>query len=265
MVDEQVSRDELAEFIRLAENIHELIIKLYAVSGKITFKFEEHLVRGVEPAIAFIRDYIGKRREAFAVSYYSGDSIRVIYEGEVKFNMPFTGDRNAISLQELYERFFTDPAVKDVVLRVAMNMLTSMLQRSLYEIRKAIDLESTISNLKYIVKRAKDPVLLNEAKLLLAEAVVLSDELSEAHTKVNALIKKLDDVNAVHQLENIILELKIIVEEFKYRRHLIDRVEQIVDKAEILVGFIDRFADTIEKIKEEAVKRCLEEESEDEV
>jgi hypothetical protein len=260
----EVLGDELTEFISLAESINELIVKLYAASGKITFKFEEYFVRGVEPAVAFVRDYIGKRKEAFAVSYYSGESIRVTHARGVEFYTPFKGDLGTVSLRELYERLFTNPVVKDVVLRTAVNALAALLRDSLYEIRKVIDLESSIQDLKYIIKRAKDPVLLDEAKLLLAETVILSDGLSEIRKRVDSLIKKLDHLDAVHQLEDVIRELNIIIDEFKYRRHLVDRVTPIVKKTEILIEFMESFADVIEKIKEEAEKRCLEKESEDE-
>jgi len=260
----EVLRDELTELLRLAKSIDELIIKLYAVLGEVVFEFEKLFVRSVHPVVAFVSDYIGRRKEAFAVSYYSGNNIRVIHESGVRFYAPFNVDPGAISLQELCERLFSDPAVKDVVLKTAVKELAALLQDSLRDAREKINLESPISDLKCIIEETRDPVILDEAKLLLAEAVVLKDALSRIREEMDSLIEELERIDAVNQLEDVKRSLDCIVNELGNEKHLVDRVKPVVKKARILAQFTEKFADVIEEIKREARRQCTEEESEDE-
>jgi len=256
--------DELTEFVKLAEITDELIVKLYASVGVITFVFEKHLIRGMQPVIAFVDDYIGKRKEAFAVSYYSSNNIRVTHESGIKFYVSFTGDPSAISLQELYGRLFNDPVVKDVVLKTSVNMFATLLRESLQKAREKINLERCISDLKYVIEEAKDPIILDKAKLMLAEVVIFMDAFSEIREEIDSLTEELEHVDAISQLESVIRSLERIVGELEAKKHLIDRVEPIVKKAKTLAEFIANFADTIEEIKKEAKKQCREEESEEE-
>jgi hypothetical protein len=256
--------DELAEFVKLAEITDELIIKLYAVLGEIVFWLEKFSIRGVKPVIAFVDDYIGKRKEAFAISYRNSNNIEVIHVSGIKFYTPFVVDPNTTSLQELYERLFSDPAVKDAVLKIAVIEFAMLLRNSLQELREKVFLENSIYNLKYVIEKSKDPVILDEAKLLLAEAVVTMDALSKIREEMDSLIERLEHVDALNQLEDVIRSLDRIISDLKDKEHLVDKVKPIAKKAKILDEFIEEFADIIEKIKKEARKQCREEESEEE-
>jgi hypothetical protein len=280
----EVSRDELTDFVRLAESINDLIIKLYDVLGEITFKskvydpiiklyamlgeiafkFEVVFTKSAQPIIEFVNDYVSKRKEAFAISYHSDNKIEVIHKYRILFYVPFTEDPGKISLQELYEHIFSDPAVKDVVLKTAVIQLVELLQKNLKEVKNKIDLKSSMSYLKLAIKKAKDPAVLNEAKLLLADAVILMDEFSWIHKEIESLIKKLEQVNSVSQLEGVIRDLNLIIDMLERKKHLIEEAELVAKKAETLAIFVEEFAHVIENIKKEAEKQYAEEESEDE-
>jgi hypothetical protein len=261
----EVLRDELTDFIRLAESINELIIKLYIALGEITSKSEAVFIRNVQPVIEFVNDYVNKRKEAFAISYYRNNSVKVIHENEIFFYVQLTEDPGKIPLQELYDHIFNDSAVKGIVLNTAVFKLVRLLRDNIEEVEKKIDLNNSTIYLKLAIKKARDPAILDKAKLLLAEAVILMDEFSAIHMKIESLIEKLRQVDSISQLEGVIRDLNFIVSILEHMKHLVDKAESLAKKAETLAICVEKFAHMIERIKKEAENQYVEEESEDEL